>query len=84
MGHLVDLSLEGFMLLATGTLEVNRVFRMRLDVPEDIGLGAIQFGAESLWLEPGHDNRSCWAGFQIIDISPENADKIRQLVDEFL
>jgi len=72
------------MLLSTGPLEVNRVFRMQIDVPDDIQTGSIQFGAESLWLEPGHDAKSCWAGFQIIDISVENNERICRLIDEYL
>lgn len=84
MGQLVDLSVEGLMMLAQEPVDVNRVFRMSLDVPEEIGLGHISFGAESLWVEPSHDTKTHWAGFQIIDISRDNSEKIRQLIEEFL
>jgi c-di-GMP-binding flagellar brake protein YcgR len=84
LGQLVDLSLDGMMLLANDAVQANRVFRMRLEFPDGFDMDPIQFGAESMWVEDSHDVNSHWAGFQIIDISPENADKIRRLIDDYL
>ena len=84
LGQLVDLSIEGLMMLGQEPIEVNRVFRMTLDVPPDIDIGPIQFGAESLWVEPSHEAKTHWAGFRIIDISEDSSKRMRRLIDEFL
>lgn len=84
LGHLVDISVSGFMLLSPGPLEVNRVFQLRLELPDACGGHVVRVGAESLWRENSNDPGKYWAGLQIIDISPENRQRIEKLIDEFL
>ena len=85
MGHLVDISVEGMMLLSPEPIKMNRVFQVGLELPEEIAGGQTAvFGAESLWHELSNDPGKYWVGFQIIDISAENIEKIRRLIDECL
>lgn len=85
LGHLVDISAEGFMLIGPEPIEVNRVFQLSLELPEEIGGGqSAYFGAETLWREVSSDPGKYWIGFQIIDISQENIEKIRRLIEECL
>jgi len=85
LGNLVDISPDGFMLLSAEPIEVNRIFQVSLELPEQVGAGhAARFGAESLWREPSNDPGKCWIGFQIIDISHENVEKIHRLIEECL
>lgn len=85
LGHLVDVSLNGLMLISSDPIDVNRVFQVSLELPDGIDDGqAALFGAESLWREVSNEPGKSWVGFQIIDISPENAEKVRRLIDECL
>ncbi len=84
LGFLVDISLGGFMLLADQAMETNRVFQIRLEMPPTFGSPYLCFGAESLWQESSKESGKCWVGFQIIDISPENAKSLNRLIADFL
>jgi len=85
LGHLVDVSLDGLMLIAREALPVNRVFQVALDFPAEMAPDrGVTFGAESLWREMTGDPGQYWLGFQIIDIAPENAEKLRRLIDDHL
>lgn len=84
LGYLVDLSISGFMLLTPRPVETNRVFQLTLALPAECGGQTIRLGAESLWRENSNDPGKYWAGFQIIDISPENGQRIQKLIDEYL
>jgi hypothetical protein len=85
LGHLVDISLDGFMLLGGEGIPVGRIFRLGLELPEDCEYGEYgaqaEFGAESLWAEPSLEPAKQWAGFHIIDIAPESAARISRLID---
>jgi len=84
LGYLVDISLSGFMLLCSTPLEINRVFQLGLELPPACGGQSVRLGAESLWRENSNDPGKYWAGFQIIDISPENLERIKRLMDDYL
>lgn len=85
LGHLVDISLEGFMLITREDLPVNRVFQVGLDLPGEMAPEQIiTFGAESLWRELSGASDQYWMGFQIIDIADAQAETLRRLIDDHL
>lgn len=85
LGHLIDLSLEGLMLITRETLPVNRVFQMSLELPAEMAPErAAVFGAESMWMDASGDAEHYWVGLHIIDISPENHARLKRLIDEYL
>jgi len=85
LGCLVDISIEGLMLISPDPVEVNRVFQLSLELPEEFGASqAALFGAESLWREVSNDPWKYWVGFQIIDIAPEQIGKVHRLIEECL
>ncbi|MCP3672481.1 MAG: PilZ domain-containing protein [Gammaproteobacteria bacterium] len=83
VGHLANISSGGFMLVAREyEIQPNMVFQFRFFFPKPImGRDSIDCGAESLWCDPAVDEKGYWAGFQIIDISDEEAELIRYLMD---
>jgi hypothetical protein len=82
LGHVVDISVAGFLLLGFEKMPAGGIFQLGLELPAEIGCGALaEFRAESLWVEPSLGSTQYWAGFHIIDISPENAAKLQQLMD---
>ncbi|MBS1212304.1 MAG: PilZ protein [Proteobacteria bacterium] len=84
LGHLVNVSQKGFMLLSPAPLDINRVFQLRIELPQICGGEVIPLGAESLWREVSSSPGKYWVGFQIIDISPESSQRIRKLIEEHL
>ncbi|QSA96053.1 PilZ domain-containing protein [Methylococcus sp. EFPC2] len=84
LGHLVDVSLDGLMLITRETLPVNRVFQLQLELPTEMAPArSVVFGAESLWQEPSGDSGHYWVGMHIIDISPENSVLLSRLIDDY-
>ncbi|SMF93854.1 PilZ domain-containing protein [Methylomagnum ishizawai] len=84
LGHLADIGLDGLMLLCPEVVPASRVYALALDLPGELGQGAqAEFGAESLWTETSLEPGRYWVGFHIIDISPANQERLRQLVALF-
>lgn len=85
LGFLVDLSIDGMMVISGQPFQMNNVYQMLIRVPEDGEYyGDIEFGAESLWSDEAHDPEKFWTGFRIIDISDQHARRISQLIDGYL
>ncbi|HFD12412.1 MAG TPA: PilZ domain-containing protein [Crenotrichaceae bacterium] len=82
IGMLVDLSLGGMLMMAIQPIPSHRIFQLQVKLPEPIkGSHAIEFGAESVWGDPPEQLGTCWAGFQVIDISEENKEIVAELVE---
>ncbi len=81
-GHLANISSGGFMLVAREyEIEPNMVFQFRFFFPTPImDRDTIDCGAESLWSEPAVGEKGYWAGFQIIDISDQDAELFSYLI----
>ncbi|MHC5351780.1 PilZ domain-containing protein [Metapseudomonas furukawaii] len=81
LGRIVDLSMDGFMLLSELPLEADSVWECRL-VPLTWveGLEEIRLGADCLWTRTGEDTRKRWAGFHIIDIAEDQAIALEELL----
>ncbi|BBL73599.1 hypothetical protein MishRS11D_06970 [Methylomagnum ishizawai] len=83
LGHLADVGLDGLMLLCPEAVPANRVYSLALDLPGELEGTQAEFGAESLWAETSLEPGRYWVGFHIIDISPQNQERLRQLVALF-
>ena len=84
VGHLVDVSLEGFMLITPHAIEINRVFQVCLELPQEMGISPLPLGVECLWRELSGDRQTYWAGFQIIDISSASSQDLGRYIDDHL
>lgn len=83
LGRLADLSLDGFMLFSETPQEQDKVIECVLRPAEPIaGLEQISFAADCLWSRPGADGQHSWAGYCIIDMADEHADKLQQLLEQ--
>jgi hypothetical protein len=84
LGNVVNISVGGFMLLCSSQPQINQLFQLRLSLPAPVdGVEYIELGAECLWCKSVSDSESCWAGFQIIDISDRDIGLIQHLFDEW-
>ncbi|MFC5697954.1 PilZ domain-containing protein [Pseudomonas sp. GCM10022186] len=82
LGRIVDLSMDGFMLLGETPLVADSVLECRL-VPLTWveGIEEVRLGADCLWTRSGEDERNCWAGFHIIDLAEDQAAILATLLE---
>ncbi len=84
MGALVNITIEGMMLLANEPVETNRIYQLVLQLPEPIaGQAEIEVGVDCLWTRSDELARNHWAGFQIIDASQQAIKSIEVLIREY-
>lgn len=84
VGHLMDISTNGLMILSDEPVAVNEEYRLRMRLPwEMAGSDEIIFGATSRWCREDEDPDFFMTGFQIQNIESDAAQLIRHLIDEF-
>jgi hypothetical protein len=82
LGILANISTNGFMLIGDKQIEPSMVYQLLLNFSQQVdGIQAIECGAESLWTDTAADDNMYWTGFQIIDISDDDAAFISQIFD---
>ncbi len=85
IGYLSDISTRGFKLDSTRPIQINRDFSLRLDLtPEISERPFISFTARVKWGAADRtDPNSFIHGFEIISISPYDADIFLRIVDKY-
>jgi hypothetical protein len=82
LGQLVNLSVDGLMVVSPMRIGCGTVCQVRISLLVDEEGVEIQLGIESLWCEDANKSGSHWTGFQIIDISPEHHAILRSVVGD--
>lgn len=87
LGRLVNIHSQGLMLIGDQPLEENKIYQLDLHLPRSVnGRNTVHLGVDCLWTRNAIDNSKHWsggkhwAGFAIIDISPEAAEDIHALI----
>ncbi len=84
VGHLMDISQSGLMLLSDEPVAVNEEYRLRMNLPWEMsGSKDIIFGASSRWCRSDENPDFFMTGFRIEDIEQEATRMIRHLIEEF-
>jgi len=84
LGHLVNVSSNGVMLLSDFPIPVNEEYKLRMRLPSElVEKGEIIFNAVSRWCKNDTNPEFYLTGFQLHDISPTLRDDILSLIDEF-
>ena len=84
MGALVNITIEGLMLMSNEPIESNRIYQMKLELPETInGHDSIELGVDCLWSRGEAQYQRYWAGFQIIDASQISIKIIESLIRDY-
>jgi hypothetical protein len=82
IGRLVNIHTEGLMIIGDAPLEEDKLYKLDLHLPSYVnGRNTIHLGVDCLWTRHADYNGKHWAGFKIIDISPQGAADIAALVD---
>jgi len=79
LGQLVNLSVEGLMLVGPVCVSPGTVYQLRVPLTRDNTESTIVIGVESLWCQDANDSGSYWTGFHIIDISPQHRELLHSV-----
>jgi len=84
VGHLIDISAKGLMLLCDEPVALNEEYRLRMRLPLDIvGTDEIVFKSTSRWCRPDDNPDFYISGFQIQGLDSESERAISSLIEEF-
>ena len=83
LGHVVDISTGGIMLISDAPIPIDKDFRLWLDVPQEDGeRERLFFEVHSLWSKRDVNPSFCDTGFSILNASPEALLRIQLLIDD--
>ena len=83
IGRIGNISETGMMLFATVNLPEDALFQLNFVLPDDgAGSRPIDIGAHHLWTDAANMPGQFWAGFRFIDISPDDAARLRAWIDQ--
>ncbi len=84
LGHLVDITSEGIMLISEEPIETKRFFTLRMELPIQIfGKSQIELKTQSVHCETDVNTSFYDTGFRLIDVSDEDHLIITQLIHNF-
>ncbi len=84
LGHLVDISAKGMMLISDNPIPVNENYRMRMRLPTQMKeKSEIMFDATSRWCKSDANPDFFLAGFQMHDLEQSNRDLVLTLIRDF-
>lgn len=84
VGELVNITVEGLMIIAEQCPDVHSIYQYTLQLPSPIlGKSTASVGVDCMWTREQDDHHRHWAGFQIIDASPDDIAVIAELIANF-
>jgi len=83
IGHLVDVTTEGMMLISENSIPLNQTYNLRMEIPtEDNIPQMIALTAESLWTKKDVNPEFHDTGFRLINPSKRAINAITRLIEE--
>lgn len=84
IGHLVDITAEGIMVISENPLETDKDYALRITLPSEItGKKELNFNAHAIWCKKDINPDFYDTGYQLIDVEPEDVRAIEWLVTRF-
>jgi hypothetical protein len=84
IGHLVDLTPEGMMLMSERPIRIGRTIPLRMTLPGDGPQeNTIEFDATSLWTSPDINPDFYDTGFRFEQISAKTLARIETLIEDY-
>jgi len=84
LGHLVDISEKGLMLICENPVEVHGDYRLRMRLPNQMkDRDEILFSATSRWCKKDANPDFYLVGFEMHDLAPKIREIIVSLIQEF-
>lgn len=84
LGRLVNVTIEGMMIMGEESLEMARFYSLVLHLNEynDSEPESVFCRAACLWVAPTNQEGSYWSGLEIVDISDEDSVKLQVMLDK--
>ena len=84
LGHMVDITPEGLMLIGETPLPVGKKYSLRMDLPRNLMTdGHLTFSAESIWCTKDTNGDFYSMGMRIVKIAPEALSLVQKLTRDF-
>ncbi len=84
IGHLVDLTPEGALVVSETQAEVGAVLPLQMELPEDIAdKQFLKFDAQIAWCRKDVDPSFYDMGFHLLDISPDDVALIKRFIESY-
>ncbi|MDX1605101.1 MAG: PilZ domain-containing protein [Candidatus Competibacterales bacterium] len=84
LGHIVDITTEGMMLISDQPIPLNTDFKLWIDVPQDDDQRErIYLDAHSLWSSKDVNPDFYDTGFRLQRLTPDRLEDIQILIGEF-
>ena len=82
VGRLVNIHVQGLMLVGDIHLEEDRLYELDMHVPTADGQKQVlRVGVDCLWARAADQNGKHWTGFSIIDVTPQTIEEIRKIIE---
>ena len=82
VGYLLDMTTQGLKLKSTKPLNIDTVYESKMELPVEIeNSNIISFSAESKWSNKCENSMYHETGFEILNVQPEDLDKMKILLD---
>ncbi|MDX9858601.1 MAG: PilZ domain-containing protein [candidate division Zixibacteria bacterium] len=83
LGHLVDVTSEGMMIVSGSPVDVSVLYDIRIDLPEKVdGRESINVYARPIWTGPAPEDGFHHTGFQFVRINPAEIKILARLFGE--
>lgn len=84
IGHAVDITTEGMMLISDGKIETGTVFQLKMVLPFEMdGIKQITFDAKSAWCAKDINPDYFDTGFKFTAISDEDIERIEHILEAY-
>lgn len=84
IGELVNITVDGLMIISNERIETQSIFQFSLVLPTPLaGQQELEVGVDCLWCSEVENFHRYWAGFQIIDASPQTAELVALLIENY-
>lgn len=84
LGHMADITVEGLLLVSEEPLQVDRDYRIRMNLPESFSSTEyIEFEARCLWSQNSVNPSLYDSGLKLLNIKDEDRKAIENLVLRF-
>ena len=82
LGHVVDISAEGMMLVSESAIDVDRDYKLQMRLPDEEDRPTTHdFEGRTVWSSNDVNPAFFDTGFQVIQASEEHIELVRHLVD---
>ena len=81
LGHLVNITTEGIMLISETPLPTDTVFNLKMDLPSNQGnTQTISLNAHTVWTKPDVDPYFHCTGLQLLDCPEESINALASMI----